>query len=518
MPPAAARLLAPEHVRAVLIAAGVQLVADDATTIVAGPTGDVPLVLPDTSIERLSGQASNSTGLLGSTLDGLGGGVPSALPPSALLVAYARAADTDGAAIARAALGAQDLTRPAEVVFPALVQLLFAADAVHEIGGPEAFSGPRSAAVTLAAFKPCSAFTKLVYGTVNKVFDALHIPAGRVGATGSKFLDAILQGLTDVVIAGLNIIIEAGRTLVINAVRFLLSDVISLIAEVSSIVALVGTVLANIDPISLLAAPAQDQITRGTAPVTDVVTLSAHVLGPDEWPAWLDDCAFVSTGEHLPPLKPVGSPVTWTIVAAPAGLAARSVTATSDDELRDVPGRDAEARLVLETGAESPEVAAGPPRIGLVKVTAAVHRTGLDKVQAALIGLAKGAAATLTSKLPPVFRGYVERLLTGAAESATKGFTTLLDTKTWTFVTVVYHEKPSPTPGPTRPSLPTPPPLRRTPPPRLSTPPPGPRSSFGTPELCDEILKRLNDFLGTPSMDDEAIQRCLDQMFEQMLD
>ncbi len=426
-------------VQQVLLDDGVGFVATDGSF--DGGTPAAPVIIPSESLPGLITRAADKNGQLGRDLDALAGPVPTRLPPAALLAGYVRGAKTPGADLARVLLAGADLTHPEDVVFPTLVLELFLADSVHFVGGwraaptatppaaspsllpsaspaAEAATRIRLASVTSAAFSPCQEFADIVYGSINKVFDALHIPPGHVGKTGSEFLDAVLQGLTDVVVAGLNLVINGVRSLVINGVKVLFGDLIDVIAQISSVVALVGTVLLNIEPLSLRLAPDSNEVAKDVAPVLDGLSLTATVPFAS-WPPQLDDCARLSTGKPLPSLKPIGSTVTWT-TSAINGTDLGALDGSQDTTLRDAAGDDTIAAAILQTGVETPEQAQGAPAKGAVRVDVTVDPASYRAIMDALTSAAASLPGTALH-LPEPLRSYLSGLLTQATQEATIG-------------------------------------------------------------------------------------------------
>jgi hypothetical protein len=330
------------------------------------------------------------------------------------------------------------------------VHILFAADAVHELGvRPATALTTVDHGIELAAFTPCSAFRNLVFGTINKVFDWLKVPEVNLPKTGIGFLDSFLGGVARVVVGGINIVVEAGRRLIINGVELVLGPILDLIAKAATIAAVIGNVLTQVQPLTLRAAAAPQLVTKGAAPVTTVVTLSGTTAGLAEWPPAMNDCARTATGHDLPALKPVDAPVDWTpLVSVPIDALLHQTTPT-EATLRDLPGTaGTEAKLTLTTDPEPADLLKNELKRGIVRVNVRVHRDGLDQVQKALIELAESAASSLTSHLPEPFRSYINGLIAPAIQSVTSGFTTLMDARTFTFVDVAYHgdQKPSPPP------------------------------------------------------------------------
>jgi len=227
--------------------------------------------------------------------------------------------------------------------------------------------------------------------------------------------------------------------------------------------------------------------------------------GLPDWPALLKDCAQTA-GVTLPDLTPKQLPVAWGPLWTGSGgdpLIYRSTSSAVTDDA-------GEARWAFTTGWD-PGPADGQERSFLDSMPISVHRPGFDTVAAKL-------KAALLGGVPEILRSFVGALLQPTLNGIQDRLNAMLDTRGTAYALIIYHEPAEPTPSPTPgPSLPVRPPPRRTPPPPLSPPPGVPGASFGVPGTCDEIISRMNDFLGTPSMDDQAIKRCIDQYLQQML-
>lgn len=437
-----------------LTRAGVRITGDAGATVRAAVAPASGTELTVQQVDSMAVQAQDHSGTLGSVLDDQG--KPRAeIPLSALLAAYARGVQTAGARLAAKVLAPQDLTHPQRVVFPALVLTLFASDAAHAMAPPTGASNavyPLSRAATGGGL--CSQVTDSIYKGINTLFDALKVSRIDVPKTGIAFIDGILQGIANVVVDGVNILVEAGRTLVIGIYRYTLDQVLSIIAKVAALAAMLGEFVSAIGPLHVKVVADPDTAPKsaaGAAPVHVAATATASIdlgLGVLEWPEWFEDCARVAKAP-LPPLKPVGDPITWTIdQGSGADLLHESGVAESKDLvlIDGGPGK-AVGKLDLVTGTEDGS-ASGQVVTSDVRVIADVQRLQVAHLRDVLV---QAAAGLLTSGLPDFVRKYLDSALVGIGTAATDGLVRLLNGTGTGFVTVSYHEDgktPSPSPAP----------------------------------------------------------------------
>lgn len=339
---------------------------------------------------------------------------------------------------------------------PDAVLLLFAADAVAAVGGPvtdpTAVEGvaPLTGMVAATAAKtvetvttsgPCSEVNDVVYAAINHVFDALHIPPGRVGKTGSDFLDHILQGITDLVVDGLNLVVEAGRALVVNGYRYAVDQLLGIVRNVAAIAALVADLFEVVQPASLSASAAMPVTRKGIAPevIHDEVTVDARIGGEGDWPIWFADCAAVS-GVTLPPPGLAGSSVTWAVRSPDSTLLVIDPASTPPSRLQEVDASYADATVRLVTGQESANEARGVAVPGSAIVVAEIERADIERVRKLLVQVGVEYATNLLGPLTGIFRNWLLGLVTGAAESSSQAITHLLKVSTWTRVVVTFHQ------------------------------------------------------------------------------
>ena len=385
-------------------------------------------------------QAESGAGTRGSDLDAV---VPTPVPLSAFLVGYARGAQTPAAHLAADLLGDQDLTHPQEVVFPALVPLLFAADLAHAAGDPtEASMAP----ATYGLDTVCSDVSAEITRGINAVFDALHVDYVNLPKTGVTLLDDILQGMAKLVVDGINIVIEAGRWLVLQGEKYLIHEVLSIVAQAAAIATMVGKFLEWVSKIVTKITTDVAYPAKGTEPKGNpvVATLEARIdlgLGDlNDWPPWFKNCAEVAGAGPLPPLKPAGEAVTWLLDSPPNLLL--DAGGHKDKELMDPGEGPAVASWALVTGTEPAGLEGEPDTYETATVTAVVHRT---RVKALLLSLVAMGSQMLLGHLPPFVSVPLRAAVNSAAGSLLSKLLTVMDLTTVKPVPVAYHtDKPKP--------------------------------------------------------------------------
>jgi hypothetical protein len=430
----------------------------DGAPIVA-PVEPVSVVrLLDWQARNLALEAWAGNGQLGSRLDTLGGAPPPGAPTnSQWLAAYVGGVETPGADYARELLGTQDLRHPEAVEFPQLVSLLFASDAaVRLLHDPEPAGGSPTTtpaalgpggettgpAFALAAFNPCGDFSNFISEVMGDVIKALHIPPARIGDTGSTFLNQLLQTGANLVVNFLNWAIGGVITILVGGVRAALKPILDAIASVSSVLAIASQILGALRPWAVRLVPEQTSVHKsvGGNVVTDPIQAIVDLGGLTEWPPALMGCAKL-VNVTLPPLKPIGAPVTWTVLSVPAGLA----TDEHHDPalLEDPVGGKAELRL--RTGPETlEEHEKGKEGTGLVNVKADIRRSEFKDLKDAMVGL----ATSLLAGLPDLVRGTAQRLLKAPIDAVMEEVVSLADEHGSVSVAVTYHGPPGPSPSP----------------------------------------------------------------------
>ena len=298
----------------------------------------------------------------------------------------------------------------------------------------------------------CSDVTKTIFDAVDKIFAKIHIPPGRVGNTGSKFLNGLLQGLTDVVVGGLNLLIDAAKTLVVDGIKFVLGQVLSIVAEVAAAAALIANIVSAVRPWKLNVSAKDPNTRKGVdaEKVYDQVTAKAIIIGPtNDWPAWFVDCAAVA-GVTLPSLLPVDAPVTWKVFSyvPSAGLMTESTDEIPKDSKLRKDGDAVVAKIGLVTGTETAEQAKGDAQHGAVLVTATARRNQIEELRKTLVTAAKNLANRVLQSVPAVIRDFLMGLVAQAADGSSEQVASLLDASGSALIDVTYHGPPKPDVGP----------------------------------------------------------------------
>ena len=414
------------------------------------------LTLTRTQVQFMDAEATAHGGLRGDVLDAAGGGAPSGLPMSAVLAGYVRGVQTPAAEFARSVMAGQDLTHPDGAIFPTVVLVLFAADAAKAFTPePATASGLRRNSLSNTAFAStrraggiCSDVTKSIFDAVESLFAKIHIPPGKVGDTGSSFLNGVLQGLTDVVVGSLNFVIDAAKTLVVNGIKYLLDQVLSVVAEVAAAAALIGNFVSAVRPWKLELTPEASNTNKGVEPnkVYDSVTAKAILIGPtDDWPEWFVDCSKTA-GVTLPSLLPVDAGIVWKVSVLSADLMMESDDQVQKEtKLHKDSSGSVIAKLGLVTGMESAAQAeTGQPQQGNVSISATARRDQIADLRKTLVDAANDLAGRVLQVVPAVIRNFLLKLVAEAANSSSDQVASLLDASTVLIISVTYHGPPEP--------------------------------------------------------------------------
>jgi hypothetical protein len=376
---------------------------------------------------------------------------------SALLAGYVRGVQTPAAAFARSVMADQDLTHPESAIFPTAVLVLFAVDSAKAFSPDRATtSGLRRSSLSTTAAAPtrraggsiCSDVTKSIFDAVEGLFAKIHIPPGKVGDTGSSFLNGVLQGLTDVVVGSLNFVIDAAKTLVVDGIKYLLDQVLSVVAEVAAAAALIGNFVSAVRPWTLELTPDTRLTSKGIDPnkVYDSVTAKAILIGPtDDWPEWFVDCSRAA-GVTLPSLLPVDAGIVWKVSSPGNDLMKESAEQfPKETKLHKDPSGGVIAKLGLVTGMETKAQAdTGQPQQGNVSISATARRDQIADLRKTLVDAANDLAGRVLVVVPAVIRNYLLKLVAEAANSSSDQVASLLDASTVSIVSVTYHGQPEP--------------------------------------------------------------------------
>lgn len=410
--------------------AGIRIVAADGSTAHAAVAPASGIEVGEEELAGLVAQGKAHSGTVGATLDSL---FDTEIPLSAFLVGYARGASTPAAHLAANLLVGQDLTHPDQVVFPALVPMVFAADLAHAAGDPAAVALAPSA---YHAGGLCSSISASITRGINAVFDALHVNHVDMPKTGVGLLDEIIQGMANLVVAGVNIVVEAGRILVLGVKKFLIDQVLAVVAKVAAIASMVANFAGYVHKVDLKIDFGTEAVWKGEEPtgnpVTATLTASTdYGYGPVDWPPEFVDCAK-EAGVTLTPLKPVGEHVRWKLDADPELLKSSKPGA---DTLGEGGYGLATATWDLVTGTEKPGLT-GEGIEETATVRASVERTKVKQLLQTLVAM---AGHWLAGPLPAFIRQPLEAAVTEGVGSLLKEFVKLMDLQTSRNITVIYH-------------------------------------------------------------------------------
>ncbi|MBK5332473.1 MAG: hypothetical protein JJD93_10905 [Ilumatobacteraceae bacterium] len=376
---------------------------------------------------------------------------------SAVLAGFVRGVQTPAAEFARSVMAGQDLTHPDGAIFPSAVLVLFAADAAKAFtSDPVTPSGLRRSSLSSAAAAPtlragggiCSDITKSIFDAVESLFAKIHIPPGKVGDTGSSFLNGVLQGMTDVVVGSLNFIIDAAKTLIVNGIKYLLDQVLSVVAEVAAAAALIGNFVSAVRPWKLELTAEASSTNKGIDPdkVYDSVTAKGILLGPtDDWPDWFVDCSKTA-GVTLPSLLPVDAGVVWKVSVLSADLMRESEDQIpKETKLHKDASGGVIAKLGLVTGTESAAQAeTGQPQEGAATISVTARRDQIADLRKTLVDAVNDLAGRVLVVVPAIIRDYLLKLVAEAADSSSGQLASLLDASTVAIISVTYHGAPEP--------------------------------------------------------------------------
>jgi hypothetical protein len=452
-----------------LAAAGVEVYADTDTPdpLVAVPAGitATPLRMLQVQADAELLEASDHQGVPGSELDQLIGAPPGMLPASYFVAGWISNGGSPGALLAQTIMGEHDWTTAPTIQFPNLVLSLYSADATrfaNALSGhgnapspttdgspppttPSSPAGLRDNRTNRAGLVMvrqtigiCGKVQNFIDSTIAAVFDALgHLESPKVPTTGFGPLDAFGAGIQkgfDLATGVVNGLIDGGRFLVVNGLKLAAKPVMDQIAKVAGGLAVVASVVSFLRPwtIRMTATPEATRKAVGDeAGLPGTVSATVDLGGNDEWPPDIAGCAE-SAGVTLPPLKPAGAPITWTIEQSPGDLI------IEDRGRATVLDTNAHADAGYITTSEDVETAKGDPRTGLVVAHVSIRRKEIADLQQKI-------ADVLFAQLPPLIGPILDSLLRPVVAQILAKIPLLLDSTGRTPFGVDYHEKSEPT-------------------------------------------------------------------------
>lgn len=394
-------------------------------------------------------EAGDGQGMVGSDLDTLVGPDPSMPSPSYLVAGWITGAHSPRSEYALKLMGERNWTNAPTIVFPTLVLTLYVSDAARFA---DSMAGPDGSAATvppshslMGSTRPsvtglCSQVQGFIDGTISAVFDSIgHLanpspPTASNGDAGS-FLNGLKVALSYVeagATIAVNGAIDAAHFLVVNLVGLLTQPVLGYIAKIAGVVAVVAMVVSLLRPWTIRIDPSPPQTRKavGDEPgLPGSVTAMVDLGGFDTWPTEVESCANAAN-VTLPPLKPIGAKITWTLTQPePLVVESPGTSQVLDD--------NATARLAYTTTQESVETARGSAVGSAVTIRASIRRNGVTDAQKAISDLLFDQIPTLIKPiLVAILRPSVEKVLNDAAS--------LLDSDGNAQVAVSYHQ-PDPT-------------------------------------------------------------------------
>ena len=170
--------------------------------------------------------------------------------------------------------------------------------------------------------------------------------------------------------------IDVAHFLVQKLIGLVTQPVLGYIARIAGVLGTVSLVVSFLRPwtIKVDDAPPSTRKAIGDEPgLAGAVTATVDLGGYDEWPTDIADCAQ-NAGVTLPPLKPVGAPIVWTLTQ-PDALAVPS------DGIPTVLDSNGSAVYSYATTQESVETSKGDPASGLLAIHASIRRPAVAEAQ-----------------------------------------------------------------------------------------------------------------------------------------
>lgn len=433
-----------------LASAGIVVRDDPAGAPLRAATGaTTPVQLLTSQVGALAAEARDGAGVAVDDLDsaigaptvaddGVGADAIGAITPSVLVDAWMDHAGTPAANLARSIVG-RSVGDAAPVVLPHVVLALFTADvaaAGESIPSPASEpSGLRrqpAAGPTPRDLRDgvCSSVIGFVDGVVASVFDAIgHLHSPPPLNTGVGPLDAVANAVASVAVGAVNLAIDGTNFIVSNTVRVAVSTVMSYVGRVASAVGTVALIVSAIRPWTMRLDAAPTEI---AAPDHGAVSARIDLGGLDEWPPAVADCAQQS-GVPLPPLRPSGNAVAWTV-------APNDAIAVDSSEPRL--SADAAATLTYSV-TRPPPVSGAADVVTAVPVRATVQRDDLTDLETSLIDLVR---RTLEQLVPPVGSVVSPLVMPIVRPWIDAAFATLSKLRTVSSATRVLVRSPEPNP------------------------------------------------------------------------
>jgi hypothetical protein len=428
-----------------------------------------PIRLLDTQARAMQLEVADGQGLLGATIDSTVGVDPGMPPPSFLVAGWVTGSTSPRATYAHMLMGERAWKNAPEVVFPNVVLALYAADtaefatylgdatvdtnATTDSSQPPATDAPVPAPTVQSGFRSlargqftasrslvvglCSRVQGFINGTIAALFDAIgHLAQPTPPATSSGFFGSFIAGVTagyGLAVGVVNGLIDVAHFLVQKLIGLVTQPVLGYIARIAGVLGTVSLVVSFLRPwtIRMDDAPPSTRKAIGDEPgLAGAVTATVDLGGYDEWPTDIADCA-VNAGVTLPPLKPVGAPIVWTLTQPDALAVASAGTPTVLDA-------NGSAVYSYATTQESLETSKGDPASGVLTIQAAIRRPAVADAQQTIANL-------VFDQIPSLIRPILQPLLQPAVKTVLDKIASVLDSTADTHVTVDFHSPPATT-------------------------------------------------------------------------
>ncbi len=440
---------------------------------VPGGAAPSPIRLLGTQARAMLLEAADGQGLLGATIDSSVGADPGMPPPSFLVAGWVTGSTSPRATYAHTLMGDRAWKNAPAIVFPNLVLALYAADTAEfatslsgatagtaESSPPPATDAAAPAPTERSGFRSlaegrvtasrslvvglCSKVQGFINGTIAALFDAIgHLEQPKPPAASSGVFGSFIAGVTagyGLAVGAVNGLIDVAHFLVQKLIGLVTQPVLGYIARIAGVLGTVSLVVSFLRPwtIRMDDAPLSTRKAIGDeAGLAGAVTATVDLGGYDEWPADIADCAL-NAGVTLPPLKPVGAPIVWTLTQPDALAVGSAGLPTALDG-------NGSAVYSYTTTQESLETSKGDPASGVLTIHAAIRRPAVADAQQTIANL-------IFDQIPDLIKPILQPLLQPAVKTVLDRIASVLDSTADTHVTVDFHSPPATTTTSTPPS------------------------------------------------------------------
>ena len=450
--------------------------------VVSGAAAPNPVRLLDTQTRAMLLEVADGQGLTGAMIDSTIGVDPGMPPPSFLVAGWITGSTSPRATYAHMVMGERAWKDAPALVFPNLVLVLYAADAAEFASSLSGATASTAATTTVDSSSPpttdatapapiaqsgfrslaedrdsasrslvvglCSKVQGFIDATIAALFDAIgHLAKPQPPATSTGVFGTFLAGVTtgySLAVGAVNGLIDVAHFLVQKLIGLVTQPVLGYIARIAGVLGTVSLVVSFLRPwtIRMDDAPPSTRKAIGDEPgLTGTVTASVDLGGYDEWPSDIADCAL-NAGVTLPPLKPVGAPIVWTLTQPDALVVPDAAPPTVLDA-------NASAVYNYVTTQESLETSKGDPANATVKIHAAIRRPAVAEAQQTIANL-------VFDQIPGLIKPILQPILQPAVKAVLDKIASVLDSNADTQVTVEFHTPPATTTTSTPPTTATP--------------------------------------------------------------